>query len=256
MHSNQIPLILKKIVDTKKAEINSIPQYKNLEKSKFSFSYFLKRNDKTGIIAECKKASPSAGIIRADYSPVSISAIYESCGASAISILTDSQYFQGSLEDLKIVSNSVSIPVLRKDFIISEKQIFESRYFGASAILLIARILEPQQIKDYIDISLELGMEVLVETHSPKEIEIAIQCKSSIIGINTRDLDSFSIQTGLIPELANLIPNSILKVGESGIKNSNDYWDMKKYVDSVLIGTYFMKSTDIQKAFEALINVQ
>jgi indole-3-glycerol phosphate synthase len=221
------------------------PKYSLLESLKSSSD---------SIIAECKKASPSMGIIRADYDPVSIARIYESCGARAISVLTDENFFQGSLSDLQRVSSAVKLPVIRKDFIIHEKQIREAARFGASAVLLIVRILKTNQLKDLLDFAYSIGLEVLVEIHNKKEADIAANIGAPIIGINTRDLDTFQIHQNLIEEVTPNLPNGTLIVGESGIKNKGDYQSMKKYVQSVLIGTYFMQKQDIAKAYKELIS--
>ncbi len=194
------------------------------------------------------------GIIRADYDAVKIARIYEACGARAISVLTDRNFFQGSLEDLQQVAASVNLPVIRKDFILHEKQIREAVRFGASAILLIVRILKPTQLKELLDYAYSLGLEVLVEIHTRKEAEIAVEVGSRIIGINTRDLDTFQIHQNLIEEVSLDLPKHIHIVGESGIKNRNDYQNMKKYVQSTLIGTYFMQKEDITSAYKELVS--
>lgn len=194
------------------------------------------------------------GIIRADYDAVKIARIYEACGARAISVLTDRNFFQGSLEDLQRVAASVNLPVIRKDFILHEKQIREAVRFGASAILLIVRILKPTQLKELLDYAYSLGLEVLVEIHTRKEAEIAVEVGSRIIGINTRDLDTFQIHQNLIEEVSLDLPKHIHIVGESGIKNRNDYQNMKKYVQSTLIGTYFMQKEDITSAYKELVS--
>jgi indole-3-glycerol phosphate synthase len=192
-------------------------------------------------------------MIRADYDPVKIAKIYESCGARAISVLTDELFFGGSLDDLQAVASVVSIPVIRKDFIIDEIQINEARHFGASAILLIVRILSPDRLKSLLNYSESLGMEVLVETHSSKEVEVALSSGARIIGINTRDLDTLQIVPSIVEELASIIPQDKIKVGESGVKSKNDLDEMFKHVNSALIGSYFMKSQNIEKAFFELI---
>ncbi|MBE7411346.1 MAG: indole-3-glycerol phosphate synthase TrpC [Leptospiraceae bacterium] len=243
--------ILQKIIDTKRNEIQSIPNYDNLPVVKYSFSDSLFQ--KSGIIAECKKASPSKGVIVNSYNPTEIAKIYEKSGASAVSVLTDSLFFQGSLQDLKNVSDSVSIPVLRKDFIIDEKQIREAIFYGASAILLIVRILDSNRLKELLGYAETLGLEVLVEIHNKNEAEIALNSGAKIIGINTRDLDTLQIHKGLIQELTELLPNSVLKVAESGINGKEDYLGIKKYTRYVLIGTYFMQSSDIANSFSNLL---
>ncbi len=194
------------------------------------------------------------GVIRQDYDPVRIARIYETSGARAISVLTDEKFFQGSLDDLQRVSSAVELPVIRKDFILHEKQIREAARFGASAVLLIVRILKPNILKDLLDFTYSIGMEALVEIHTKKEAEIAAKVGAPIIGINTRDLDTFQIHQNLIEEVTPNLPKGTLIVGESGIKNKNDYRSMKNYVHSVLIGTYFMQKENIAAAYRELFS--
>lgn len=252
MDSKPIPPILGKIIEKKKLEIKELTLSGTPEKCIKSLKSTLKNKQKS-IIAECKKASPSAGIIREDYDPVSIARIYEDCGAGAISVLTDKDFFHGEIFHLKKVAEEVSIPVLRKDFIISPKQIDEARLFGGSAILLIVRILSFNQLSELLRHSESLGMDVLVETHSMEEAKIAIDAGAEIIGINTRDLDTFSMNPGLIREIANNLPDTVVKVSESGVKNRQDYLYMTENTDAALIGTYFMKSKNIRAAFQELL---
>lgn len=194
------------------------------------------------------------GIIRENYNPLEIAKIYAKSGARAISVLTDKNFFQGSLEDLKAVSENVEIPVLRKDFVIHEKQIREAAIFGASAILLIVRILKPYQLQNLLEFAYSIGLEALVEIHTKEEAKIAEEAGAKIIGINTRDLDTFKIHPNLIEEVSPTLSKDTLIVGESGIKNKQDYLNMKKYVQSVLIGTYFMQKENIELAFKELIS--
>ena len=193
------------------------------------------------------------GVIRSNYNAVEIARIYESCQASAISVLTDEKFFQGSLDDLLKVSSAVKLPVIRKDFILHEKQIREAARFGASAVLLIVRILKPNLLKDLLQFTYSIGLEALVEIHNRKEAEIAVSVGAPIIGINTRDLDTFQIHKNLIQEVSSFLPKETLIVGESGIKNREDFREMKKYVRSALIGTYFMQKEDIANAYKDLI---
>ncbi len=198
------------------------------------------------IIAEIKKRSPSAGDIkRVDVKKQA--KIYEEAGAFAISVLTDERYFGGSLEDLKDVKDTVRIPVLRKDFIIDEIQIYESRIHGADLVLLIVRILEKERLKDFINLSRELGMTPLVEIFSEGEAEIALNAGAEYIGINNRDLDTLKIDLSLserlIPELKKLGVKRI--VVESGIEKTDDIKRFYKMgVNIFLIGTSLMKSED------------
>lgn len=233
--------------------MKTISDFSGLSKPKYSLKQSL-LSQKGSIIAECKKGSPSMGIIKADYDPVAIAEEYYHAGAKAISVLTDQKFFFGSLNDLKNVSEKIPLPVIRKDFIIHEKQISEARFYGASAILLIVRILEDSQMKDLLQFSHSLGMDVLVETHTKDEVDRALNAGAEIIGINTRDLDTFEIHPNLIEKIAPQIPNHILKVGESGIKNRTDYQDMIQHVHSVLIGTYFMQKNHITQGFQDLLS--
>lgn len=178
--------------------------------------------------------------------------IYEKAGAAAVSVLTDELYFQGSLADLQKVVEAVKIPVLRKDFILDIKQIQEARKYGASAILLIVRILSPSQLKELQQFSASLGMDSLVEIHTEKEAEIALDAGAEIIGINTRDLDTFQIHEDLIEKISPVIPQGIVKVAESGIHSSRDLLNAARFADTALIGSYFMQSTSVEDAFGEL----
>lgn len=211
-----------------------------------------KISGKISIIAECKKASPSFGVIRQHYNPVEIALIYEKAGTAAISVLTDELYFQGSVADLQKVVKAVNIPVLRKDFILDFKQIQEARKYGASAILLIVRILSPSQLKELQQFSASLGMDSLVEIHTEKEAEIALDAGVEIIGINTRDLDTFQIHEDLVERIFPMIPSGIVKIAESGIHSSHDLLNAAKYADTALIGSYFMQASSIEDAFGKL----
>lgn len=246
------PKVLQKILQQKWSEVEKIPDLSPVDApAPFSLKTSL-LSQKGAIIAECKKASPSKGVIRANYNPVQIALEYEACGAKAISVLTDVQFFQGSLQDLEQVAKNVRLPVLRKDFLIHEKQILEAKQFGASAVLLIVRILEQSQLISLHSLARSLGMEVLVEVHSVEEAKRAVGAGAEIIGINTRDLDTLEIRPELIAEISSVIPKEIVVVGESGIQNRNDYLQMLPFVQAVLIGTYFMEADDISKAFKKL----
>lgn len=205
------------------------------------------------VIAECKKGSPSSGILRPDYHPVEIATIYESSGAGAISVLTDSKYFFGSLTDLASVTEAVKIPVIRKDFILDPLQIDEAYAYGASAILLIVRILSPKELTSLHQYAKGLGLSVLVETHNKDEVKTALDSGATTIGINTRDLDTFEIHKNLIEDIAKELDSSIIRVAESGIESYADWQKYKGIVDSMLVGTYFMKSKDIAKDFRSLL---
>ena len=200
------------------------------------------------LIAEVKAASPSAGDLVADYDPVKIAKKYEKAGASAISVLTDKKYFKGSIGHLSKVRSAVSLPILRKDFIIDASQIYESRLAGADAILLIARILRPDQLKNFIDTANDLGMGSLVEVHSVHDARIAIEAGAIMIGINNRDLDTLKVDLSTTAEIVNALPKLKEKVlvSESGIKNRKDIDMLKSFgINAVLIGEAILISPDI-----------
>ncbi|TGL33606.1 indole-3-glycerol-phosphate synthase [Leptospira perdikensis] len=246
--------VLHKIVETKHEEIlqgrgKSLPPRKIPVRP---WESHLKTNS-ISVIAECKKGSPSSGILRPDYHPVEIASIYESSGAAAISVLTDSQYFFGSLSDLTSVAEAVEIPVIRKDFILDPLQIDEAYAFGASAILLIVRILSPKDLTSLHQHAKGLGLSVLVETHNKNEVKTALDSGATTIGINTRDLDTFEIHKNLIEDIASELDSSIIRVAESGIESYADWQKYKGIVDSMLVGTYFMKSKNIAKDFQSLL---
>ncbi|WP_061235831.1 indole-3-glycerol-phosphate synthase [Leptospira weilii] len=248
MSSSQLHRVLREIIATKQNEIEKIRNWDPAPYQGLGLRESLKSRN-FSIIAECKHKSPSAGEIRSDYDPVQISKTYESLGASAISVLTDRDYFGGSLEDLKNVSSELKIPILRKDFILDEIQIREARAFGASAILLIVRILTPEQIKKFLKFASFFGMDSLVEVHTSDEAKLALDCGAEIVGINTRDLDTFQIHPNLVEEVSAFLPRNIVKVGESGVRNRFDLDRFRKLVDAALIGTYFMEKQDIRKAW-------
>jgi indole-3-glycerol phosphate synthase len=174
------------------------------------------------IIAEIKRASPSKGNIRIDLDPADYAQGYESGGARAISVLTDTPYFKGSVEDLKAARQASSLPVLRKDFIISDYQIYESAVMGADAILLIVRILSPQQLRDFLSLAQDLNLDALVEIHSEAELKTAIEAGAQIVGINNRNLKTFETNLETAIQLASQLKDDQVAVSESGIKNRDD----------------------------------
>lgn len=247
--------ILHKIVETKYSEIE-ISRSKPLPDRTIpirDWKSHLKTNS-VSVIAECKKGSPSAGILRPDYDPVQIAKIYEESGAGAISVLTDRSYFFGSLQDLESVAKQVSLPVIRKDFILDPVQIDEAYAYGASAILLIVRILTPELLKSLLRHANGLGLAVLVETHNEHEVQVALDSGANTIGINTRDLDTFQIHKNLIEQIAPKLDSSIIRVAESGIESYNDWQKYRGLIDSMLVGTFFMKSKNISADFFSLLN--
>jgi len=206
-------------------------------------------------ICEVKKASPSKGIIAEHFPWLEIAKEYEEGGASAISVLTEPEFFMGSEQYLREISAAVKIPTLRKDFIIDPYQIYEAKLWGASAILLICALLEPQTVSKYIAIADELSLDCLVEIHSEQEAQEAVDAGARIIGVNNRDLTTFTIDTELTMRLKTKIPSGTLTVAESGINNTEDIRKLKEIgVDAVLIGESLMRSKDRKKLLNELIN--
>jgi len=205
------------------------------------------------VIAEAKKASPSKGVISPDFDPGVIASSYERGGAEAVSVLTDELFFQGSLDYIPMVRQKVKLPVLRKDFIIHELQIEEARNYGADAILLIAAILDREQIRDYLQMSTELNMDVLVEVHDEKELNKSLTAGSRLIGINNRDLRDFTVDLGTTIRLRREIPDSMPVVSESGIKSHEDMKMLEDHgITAALIGETLMRSNDREAALRQL----
>jgi indole-3-glycerol phosphate synthase len=208
------------------------------------------------LIAEVKKASPSRGLIRADFDPAEIAQIYASNGASAISVLTESKYFQGSLNHLKDIKTAVGKrpPLLRKDFIFDPYQIYESRAYAADGLLLIVAILSPRRLVELIALTHQLGMECLVEVHNEAEVEIVLKSSARIIGINNRDLGTFAVDINVSRRLRPLIPKDRIVVSESGIKDRSDMKKLREWgVDAVLIGEALMSAPDIGAKMKELL---
>lgn len=251
-------MLLTEIIEEKRKEIEiskrKIPQEELLarvEKIKSrrranSFKNSIGKPHKIHLIAEVKKASPSAGVIREDFDPVKIAETYETNGASAISVLTDEKFFQGKLSYLEHIKKNVSLPVLRKDFIIDEYQIYESILAGADATLLIVDLLSLEDLKKFIDIGREFLINFLIEVHSEEDVKKAIDSGCEIIGINNRDLHTFKVDIKTTPRLLKIIPDGKVIVSESGIKTKEDVSYLKSLgVNAVLIGEIFMRSDDI-----------
>ncbi len=200
------------------------------------------------VLAEIKRSSPSQGTINRDIDIVEMAIMYEENGASAISVLTDSKYFSGSLEDLQAVSKAVNIPVLRKDFILEKSQILEARLYGAHGVLLMVSVLKYatviSSLRKYAE---SLGMHCLVEAHSEAEVEIALKSGAKIVGVNARDFTDLSIDLGRLPPLLEKIPSHVIKIAESGIQDERDVRKIKPYADAILVGTSLMRE-GIEKA--------
>ena len=197
------------------------------------------------VIAEIKKASPSKGVIREDFHPAQIAKSYESAGAACLSVLTDVDYFQGADEYLESVREASELPVIRKDFMVDEYQIYESRAIGADCILLIVAALEQDKLSDLNALALNLGMDVLVEVHDKKELEIALTLPNTLIGINNRNLHDFHVSLETTYSLLPLIPEEKIVITESGIATNEDVLAMQaQQVNGFLVGESFMRADD------------
>tara|TARA_B100000035_G_scaffold134321_1_gene114271 strand:- start:25984 stop:26775 length:792 start_codon:yes stop_codon:yes gene_type:complete len=258
--------ILDKILITKKKEIAASKLVKpihdlendirnNKDKRHFVEAIEAKLISKDiAVIAEIKKASPSKGIIRANFNPDQIAKSYEKGGATCLSVLTDRNYFQGNPDYIQLVKNHCRLPVLRKDFMIDHYQIFESKALGADCILLIVAALELNQMKELESLATELGMDVLVESHDQYELEKALQLKTKLIGINNRNLKTFDVSLQTTLSLLKEIPNDKITVTESGIFTSKDISLMKENgIYSFLVGEAFMRDDDPGKSLKQLL---
>jgi len=215
-----------------------------LPKGDFSFEKAL-RKEGISFILECKKASPSKGLIAEDFPYLQIAKDYEKAGASAISVLTEPKWFLGDISYLKEISSEVSTPCLRKDFTVDEYMIYEAKVSGASAVLLICSILSEDQMREYIKICDDLGLSALVEAHDEEEVRMALSCGARIIGVNNRNLKDFSVDSANCLRLRSLIPEDVVFVAESGVKSPEDIKVLHdNKVDAVLIGESAMRSED------------
>ena len=211
-------------------------------KGSFTFENALKTED-IAFICECKKASPSKGLIAPDFPYLQIAKEYEAAGADCISVLTEPKWFLGSNDYLKEIAAQVKIPCLRKDFTVDEYMIYEAKLLGASAVLLIAAILSQEQLREYIGICDGLGLSALVETHDEAEAIAAINAGARIIGVNNRNLKDFSVDTENSRRLRSMIPASVLFVSESGVRTAKDVQKLREIgADAVLIGETLMKA--------------
>lgn len=211
------------------------------------------RSDDISFICECKKASPSKGLIAEDFPYLSIAKEYENAGASCISVLTEPKWFLGSDKYLKEIASSVSIPCIRKDFTVDEYMIYEARLLGAGAVLLICSLLPEETIKRYIEICDSLGLSALVEAHDEWEIASALRSGARIIGVNNRNLKDFTVDVRNSRRLRQLVPESVLFVAESGIRSADDIQILREArVDAVLIGETLMRATDKKAMLDSL----
>ena len=215
-----------------------------LPKGEFEFERTLKKDD-IAFICECKKASPSKGVIAEDFPYLDIAREYEAAGADCISVLTEPKWFLGSDEYLREIAASVNIPCIRKDFTVDEYMIYEAKLLGAKAVLLICSILSQQQISEYIGICDELGLSALVEAHDEAELRAAVAAGARIIGVNNRNLKDFSVDTGNSRRLRELAPADVSFVSESGVQSAEDIRLLREAgVNAVLIGETLMRAAD------------
>ena len=257
--NNILSLIVEKVKQRTQARKKELPL--NILKTKLpeappvkDFSVSLKSKKSINLICEVKKASPSKGIILHNYEPVKIAKIYAETGAKAISVLTEENFFLGSLNDLKNVKNAVKIPVLRKDFITEPYHVYESRYYGADCILLIARILENNKLADLIKLAKELNLASLVEIHDKADLEKALSCKAENIGINNRDLNTLQININTSLSLFALIPEGKIVISESGIQGKEEIKILKNSgINNFLIGESLLTSSNIQSKVKEFI---
>ena len=214
----------------------------SMPKGNFAFEKALKKND-IAFICECKKASPSKGIIAENFPYLEIAKEYEQAEADCISVLTEPSRFLGKDEYLQEIANAVKIPCLRKDFTVDEYMIYQAKLLGASAVLLICSILDKSQIKEYISICDMLGLSALVEVHDETEMQTALQSGARIVGVNNRNLKDFSVDTDNSRKLRELVPNDIIFVSESGVKTPEDVQKLRDIgADAVLIGETLMRA--------------
>ena len=257
--------LLTDICNRKKKEIEALKlkcSLKSLQKlignkQNREFKKILKesqKNEKNNIIAEIKQSSPSAGEIIKDYYPEDIAVKYEKAGAGAISILTEKNFFKGNIDHLSLINSKTNIPILRKDFIIDPYQIYESKVYKADSILLIMSILEDNEIKEYIKIANDIGLDCIIETHTLDEINRALKIDYPIIGINNRNLDNLSVNINNTLDMINKIPKSFTVIGESGIKSNEN---IKRYNDygvyNFLIGETILRSSNYDTMIKKLL---
>jgi len=258
--------ILDDIIDYKKLELihrkEQLPISKirsDIEKmpAPRDFKSAISKPNRINLIAEIKKASPSAGEIVENFNVEEIAKQYEEAKADAISVLTETKYFQGDIFHIDLVRQVSELPVLRKDFIVDEYQIFESRYFGADAVLLIAAVLDIEKAKKFLKIVNELNLSAIVEVHSDDELKTVLETDAEIIGINNRNLSNLTVDINTTLKLKEKIPGDKIIISESGIKTKQDIKKLKSVgINAVLIGEHFMRSQDIKKSVAELLNIK
>lgn len=244
--------ILDRIVETKRSEVARLREWAGAFRARLEeapeprdFAGALRRPDDVAVIAEVKRRSPGAGDIRPGVNAAGLARIYEEGGAAALSVLTDAEYFDGHLDDLRVARSAVDVPVLRKDFVIDPVQVDEARAAGADAVLLIVRILEQERMAELLERAHELGMEALVETHDRSELERALEAGARIVGVNNRDLGTFETRLEVTLELAREVPPEVVLVSESGIRTGEDVERLGAAgADAVLVGESLLRRDD------------
>lgn len=259
-------MYLDRIVETKKAEVARLAESFSITEAErriaameptrgFHSALTAGRKRDMGLIAEVKKASPSKGLIRPDFHPVQLAAAYEAAGTDCISVLTDETYFQGSGAYLSAIREAVGVPLLRKDFVIDERQIYEARLLGADAVLLIAAILSDAQLRDYLALATALGLDALIEVHDRAELERVLALPAAkLIGINNRNLRTFEVSLETTAALAELVPSNATLISESGIQTREDIERLQRTgAQGVLIGETFMRRENVGDAVHDLM---
>lgn len=256
-------MILDEIVEKRKIQLErekAAADFETVKKAalKFdrkyiSFKDALAKPERLSVISEVKKASPSKGLIQPNFDPVKTAKEYEASGADAVSCLTEEHYFQGSSEYFKEIRKAINLPMIRKDFIIDEYQIYEARLMGADAVLLIAAVLDDEKLKRFGETARSLGLDILAETHDESELERVLALDFDIVGINNRNLKTFEVTLETTARLSRLIPEGKVIVSESGIRDNTDMKTVHSYgADAVLIGETLMRSGNIGETLTAL----
>ena len=219
------------------------------------FGQVLGRMGRVNVVAECKRRSPSRGVLRADYEPASIARDYVAGGAVAVSVLTEPTFFDGALEHLRAVRAAVTVPLLRKDFIVCEYQLLEAKAEGADAVLLIVAALEPETLKDLMRRANSLGLDVLVEVHTVEELQVAVDAGAQIVGVNNRNLRTLRVDTAASEAIAARLPSGVLAVSESGLKTADDLKRLTRLgYSAFLMGERFMTEARPGDALRDLID--
>lgn len=255
------PSVLDRIVDAVRGRLDATPEAGDLadraarvrDTSPARSLRDALRSEGPSIIAECKKASPSAGLLRADFDPAALAAAYQRAGASAISVVTEPEFFRGRLEWLAAVRSAVDLPVLRKDFIIDERQLREAAALGADAVLLIQRILPPDRLAELVGAARELGLETLVEIFADEDPAATVASGTEIIGVNARDLATFVTRLDVVEALGRQLPSDRIRVAESGIGGPDDIVRLAEAgYDAFLVGEHLVRAEDPEAALKRL----